>query len=136
MTNNDSRATQKTGFINNTKFTYNESLVSDFATFNQVQIDSGVSVINTLIDFADYHTAPYIVLKQSVISLDFVVADNPGMITSYNHTVNNITTAKIRITLPTDKKVPFPGQWTITLYNNREAERQSISKVLKPRADL
>lgn len=136
ITNNDTRATQKTGFINNNKFTYDSVLATDFATFNQVQIDSGVTVINTLIDYADNHTALYVVLKQSVVILDFVVAEHLGMITSYNHNVNNVTTAKIRITLPAGQRLPFPGQWTVSLYNNRENERQSISKVLKPRADL
>ena len=32
--------------------------------------------------------------------------------------------------------IPIAGVWNVTFYNNRELQRQSITKVLKPKADL
>jgi hypothetical protein len=32
--------------------------------------------------------------------------------------------------------VKYTGQWEVILYNNREAQRQSLSNVLRPKADL
>ena len=66
--------------------------------------------------------------------MDYVVSEHPahgtypGIFTNHN--------GKIRITLPDSKVLPYTGQWSITLYNYREAEKQSLSKALKPRADL
>jgi len=46
----------------------------------------------------------------------------------------------LKINLPiidgVQQATPFAGTWTVTLYNTRTAERQAISKVLKPTADL
>jgi len=138
MTNNDQRQTQKTGFINNNNYLYDESVASDYVKFSPSQIDAGVSIINTKIDYNPTNTSSlYIVFKQSTSILDYVIADNPGIITSYQYTSPvGIVSNKIRVTLPTDQVIPYPGQWSIVLYNNREAERQALSKVLKPRADL
>jgi hypothetical protein len=128
MTNNDTRQTLKTGFINNNDYVYNDALVSSFKTYSQVEIDIGVSVINTTMEYVGNNLAKYIVFKQSTTQLSYVTADNIGIITDNN--------GMIRITLPTPDKLPYPGQWNIMLCNNRENAKQSLSKVLKPRADL
>ena len=128
MTNNDTRQTLKTGFINNNDYVYNDALVSSFKTYSQVEIDVGVSVINTNMEYTGNNLAKYVVFKQTTTQLSYVTADNVGIIT------NN--SGKIRITLPTPDKLPYAGQWNILLCNNRESAKQSLSKVLKPRADL
>jgi hypothetical protein len=118
MTNNDTRRTLKTGFINNNNFTYNQSVVTD-----TVKLVTGDAIVNTTID---YTTALYLVLKLDTVKLEFVVSENPTLFEN--------ASGKLRINLPTD--IPYDGAWTVTLYNYRENERQSISKALKPRADL
>jgi hypothetical protein len=128
MTNNDSRQTLKTGFINNNDYVYNDALISSFKTYSQVEIDVGVSIINTTMEYAGNNLAKYIVFKQLTTQLSYVTADNAGIITNNN--------GMIRITLPAPDKLPYPGQWNIMLCNHRESEKQSLSKVLKPRADL
>jgi hypothetical protein len=128
MTNNDSRQTLKTGFINNNDYVYNDALISSFKTYSQVEIDVGVSIINTTMEYAVNNLAKYIVFKQLTTQLSYVTADNVGIITNNN--------GMIRITLPASDKLPYPGQWNIMLCNHRESEKQSLSKVLKPRADL
>jgi len=128
MTNNDSRQTLKTGFINNNDYVYNDALISSFKTYSQVEIDVGVSIINTTMEYAGNNLAKYIVFKQLTTQLSYVTADNVGIITNNN--------GMIRITLPAPDKLPYPGQWNIMLCNHRESEKQSLSKVLKPRADL
>jgi hypothetical protein len=79
-------------------------------------------------EYAGNNLAKYVVFKQSTTQLSYVTADNVGIITDNN--------GMIRITLPTPDKLPYPGQWSILLCNNRESAKQSLSKVLKPRADL
>jgi len=137
MTNTDSRKTHRLGFINNKKYTYTMSVADDVITFGQTFIDNQPNTgntINTLIDYDLYNTALYVVIEQSVIEFDYVVSENENIITSYNVVGN--TTNFIRITLPDGVKLPLPGQWTVTLYNKRESERQSISKALRPKADF
>jgi hypothetical protein len=45
----------------------------------------------------------------------------------------------VLITLPeianVQDTIEYDGQWTINFYNNREAEKQSLSKALRPKAD-
>jgi hypothetical protein len=83
----------------------------------------------------------YVVLKLETTLIEYVVADHPGFITQYNFiSPTGISSAKIQINLPVvdevQQKIPYAGQWTVTFYNHRESQRQSISKALKPRADL
>jgi hypothetical protein len=134
MTNNDTRATLKTGFINNTAWTYNKEIVSDY-----VNLSLNATVANTFIDSTI--TALYVVFKLDTVTLDYVVADNPGMITTYSYmSPQGITSTKLRINLPVinnvQQTIPYAGQWTVLFYNYRESQRQSISKVLRPQADL
>lgn len=128
MTNTDTRQTLKTSFINNIKNTYNDKVVTGV-----VKLIHGAIVINTHIDIT---TALYIVLKIDVTILEYVVADNIGLLST--HLVNGIE--KLTINLPivdgVQDTIPYDGEWTVALYNFREAQKQSISKALKPEANF
>ncbi len=128
MTNNDTRNTLKTSFINNTKYTYNNAVGSDFVKLNKNTI-----IIDTNIN---YTTCIYVVLKMDVHELDFVVSDHAGIISSYS--VNGVN--KVRIHLPIidseQQSIPYTGAWKVTLYNHRESQRQSLSKALRPDANF
>jgi hypothetical protein len=132
MTNNDSRSTQKTGFINNSAFMYTDALTNG-ATFVIVAV--GDSTIETTLNYAGNSSAKYVVLKYESISLEYAVADYTSPII-----VNNL--GKVTIQLPIidtePQTIPYAGQWSITLYNVRDAQKQSLSKALKykPEADL
>jgi hypothetical protein len=118
MTNNDTRQTQKTGFINNTQHIYDQAVAIDY-----VALTVGQTVINTDINFT---TALYVVLKLDAFEVAYTVADNAGIITNNG--------GKVQITLP--DAVLYAGSWKLSLCNNREEQRQSLSKVLRPKADL
>jgi hypothetical protein len=76
------------------------------------------------------------VLKLDEHRLEFVVADLENLLEAYND--NGVD--KIRVNLPivnnNQTVIPHAGAWRVSLFNYREAERQSISKVLRPKADL
>ena len=145
MTNNDTRNTQKTGFINNNSFMYTDALING-GTFKQ--LDVGDFVIETTLDYAGNSGAKYMVIKLDDMQLEYVIADYPDIITSYSYMnpSTGIIGNKIKIQLPiidpldpnTQQTIPYAGQWTITLYNARDAQKQSLSKALKykPEADL
>ena len=80
-----------------------------------------------------YQTAPYVVFKLDNNILGFSFAEHHTLYSVYD-------TDKLRITLPVENAeqtvIPYDGLWTVSLYNFREAERQSLSKALKPKADL
>jgi hypothetical protein len=111
-------------------------IASDTVTISQLEIDNGFSVIDTAILFAGNSAAKYLVLNQSVIKLDFDIAEYPGIITSYTAQVNGVNTNLIRITLPEDSDITIPGQWSVSLFNTREAQKQSLSKSIRPNADF
>lgn len=143
MTNNNSRSTLKTGFINNYTYTYN-----DVAAASNVKLIEGAFVINTSINSSliTPTSGLYLVLKYEVTQLEYVVADYTSLVSSYTYSyTNNVgivqpSYSAVRITLPviqgTQQTIPFSGQWSVTFYNAREEERQSLSKALRPRADL
>jgi hypothetical protein len=171
MTNNDSRSTLKTGFINNNYNTYNDQVAVDY-----VKLDVGATIINTTIP---YVTAPYVTIKYQTTQLEYDLATYPTLISSYQHTSPiGIISNCVRITLPyianiesldagsasqnyeptniddggtaysqsitpdnilddaPQQTIPFAGAWTVTLWNYRESQRQSLSTALKPKADL
>jgi hypothetical protein len=99
-------------------------------------VDNDVRVLDTAIDYTTYHTAPFVVANQSVIKLDFAISEYPNLISSYTATVDGESVQLIRLTLPADYHITVAGPWTITLYNVREAEKQSLSKALRPKADF
>jgi hypothetical protein len=135
MTNDSNRQTLKTGFINNTEYIYNEPT----SIIDSVALERGDTVIDTIIDYA---TAPYIRLKLSVVILGFSTADYSNILSSYSYTdpVTLVVSDKVRITLPIINSdqivIPETGIWSVGLYNNREEVRQSLSKALRPKADL
>lgn len=128
MTNNDTRQTLKTSFINNTAFTYNDTVGEDI-----INLTTGTTVINTNIN---YTTALYVVLKVYPKIIDYEVAIYPGIITSY--LVNGVE--KVQINLPIinseQQTIPYDGAWNVTLYNYREAQRNSLSTALMPDANF
>ena len=134
MTNNNSRQTLKTGFINNTDAIYNQQVAVD-----AVRLTAGDYVIDTTIDYIE---APYIMLKQSITELGFTIDDYPDQVIISSYLVD--TVAKVRITLPltdlldpdTQQTIPYTEVWQVGLYNNKEEVRQSLSKALRPKADL
>lgn len=124
LTNDSNRKTLKTGFINNTDYIYNDEVATD-----PVLIAKDDFIINTSIT---YQTALYVVLKLETVEIAYTVADYAGIITN--------DAGKVKITLPiidsVQQTIPYSGSWKVSLCNNREPVRQSLSKALKPRADL
>jgi hypothetical protein len=125
MTNTNTRNTFKTNFINNTNHMYTDIVATDY-----VALVTGDTVVST--NIAAIVTAPYVVLKLDTNKLEYALVDHPGLIV--------IDGSFIQIALPvidlTQQTIPYDGAWTVTLYNVREEERQSLSKALKPKADL
>tara|TARA_B110000503_G_scaffold89598_1_gene135624 strand:+ start:847 stop:2229 length:1383 start_codon:yes stop_codon:yes gene_type:complete len=125
MTNTNDRSTQKGTFINNTNYVYNEKVASASAILNAGNVSITTSLPYPI-------SALYLELKYKVLSKNYVIADHPELITS-----NSDNT--ILITLPeianVQDAIEYDGQWTINFYNNRESERQSLSKALRPKAD-
>lgn len=134
MTNGNNRHTQKTGFINNTDAIYNQQVAVD-----AVNLTVGAHVINTTINYIE---APYIMIKQSITEIGFTASDYPGQVLITSYLVDSV--AKVRITLPlidlldptTRQTIPYTEIWQVGLYDNKEAVRQSLSKALRPKADL
>ena len=124
MTNSESRQTLKTGFINNNAYIYDQMVVTDY-----VKLVKDDFVITTTLD---YTTATYLVLKLQTTEIAFVVADHEELLTDVDD--------KLVITLPVineiQQAVPETGTWKVSLCNGREAQRQSLSKALRPKADL
>jgi len=125
LTNTDSRQTLKAGFINNNKFMYTDEIATDY-----VKLFKGDTEFVTAIN--ENSVGLYLVLKLEVTILDFAIADYELLCTVEN--------SVIKVTLPiiddTQVTIPFDGAWRVSMYNHREAERQSLSKALKPKADL
>jgi hypothetical protein len=135
MTNNNSRQTQKTSFINNTDYIYNDAVAVDYIKLPPVVVSPATVPVDynfVIPTNIDYVVALYVVFKLDSTEIAYAVADYPGIIT------NNL--GKVKITLPvinTEQQIlPYDGIWKLTLCDNREAQRQSLSKVLRPRADL
>ena len=150
MTNNDTRNTLKTGFINNDNYIYFDAVTDGSSN---VTLTNNTTQIDTSIKFGI--TGAYLVFKINTIQMEFVVANHPSLLSSYvksykevdldptSETYGKEITASfnaVRITLPiidnVQQQIPFAGQWTITFYNTREVQKQSLSKALRPKADL
>jgi|LauGreSuBDMM15SN_2_FD.fasta_scaffold00726_5 hypothetical protein len=123
MTNNDTRQTLKTSFINNTKYLYDQAVVIDYVVL-------AVGNTNFVTEVAAPVVALYLVLKLDAFEVAYTIADHPGLITSLG--------GKVKVTLPTGDTINYSGTWRISFCNGREEQRQSLSKVLKykPEADL
>jgi hypothetical protein len=129
LTNTDTRFTRRISFINNSNYTYNDEIASDY-----VRVAAGDTTFETKLEFSI--TAPYLVLKFETNKLEFVVADFDNLLEAYPYGGGMC----IKINLPEVENeqvtIPYAGAWKVSLYEFREAERQGISKVLKPRADF
>lgn len=134
MTNNSVRATQKTSFINNDNYIYNEMLAVDYIRLTEDDI-----VFDTDLDPI---TAKYLVLKlnepdRAFVEMSYVILEHALLISTYTN-ANNET--KIRITLPVvtgvQQTIPESGVWKVSLCDHREAQRQGLSTALRPRATL
>lgn len=129
MTQTDTRQTLKTSFVNNIDYTYQHAIATEYATLEvgDFAIDTQINFVNVNYLILTLHSAEVIPYQ-----LPFTVADYPGIITAY--TVDAVE--KVRITLPEGHDIPYYGTWKIELCDSRELQRQSLSKALKPRADL
>ena len=129
----DVRQTQKTSFINNDTHLYKEIVAEDLV----INLNKDDFVINTYIEYTPaIESSKYIVFKLgSTYQSSFIVADHPGIFTSYVRDSLN----RLRITLPEvdgfQQTIPYTGKWQITICNQRIAEKQSLSKALRPQAD-
>jgi hypothetical protein len=134
MTNTSTRNTQKASFFNNTNiWSYTAIVANDtfIASEGQFVIDS---------EIADT-TAKYVVLRlmdnTGVVKKEtsYVTDDYPTLLSSYDDN----GTSRVRITLPLDQDsnqiTLQEGVWRLSLSNDRVAERQSLTKALRPRAD-
>jgi len=124
LTNTDTRNTMKTKFINNKNYVFSGKVATDVVT-----LVKDATTITTTISFPV--TANYLLLKLDTREITYTIADHTGLITSSNN--------KVYITLPiisdVQEKIPFDGNWTVEFYTDRQAERQSLSKALRPQAD-
>jgi hypothetical protein len=122
---NPNRQTLKTSFINNTAYIFDQAVAIDY-----VNLTAGNTVINAT--DVNFITALYVVLKLDSTEIAFTVADHAGMLS------NNA--GKLRITLPiingVQQVIPETGTWKLSMCNGREAQRQSLSKALRPKEDL
>ena len=127
MTNTNDRATQKTSFINNNEYTYNTKVGSDV-----LNLEEGDTTFVTEFDYP-LVDGLYLALKYKVIENAYVIADTDGLVTDDGN-------GKVQVTLPVvsgvQQTIAYPGQWQVILYNNREKQRQGLSEVLRPKADL
>jgi hypothetical protein len=125
MTNNDTRATLKTGFINNTAYIYNQAVAQDW-----IKLNAGATAFTTNIAYPTPGT--YLVLKLETTELAYTIATYTNMITDVS--------GKIRVSLPVidgeQQAIPYAGTWKVSICNNREEQRSSLSKALRPKADL
>jgi len=122
LNNSDDRMHQKGTFINNTdRYVYN-----DRGANGLVRLTEGDTEFTTNIDYP-VSNGLYLVLKYETVEFSYVVADNPGLISDSG--------GKVKVTLPSGETIPYTAQWSVSFYANRDAERQSLSKVLRAKAD-
>jgi hypothetical protein len=129
---NDNKDTLRGSFINDVDtYLYNTPLATDFT-----RLTVGATEIETEIA---YMTAKYIQLEftdkldqDGKFVLTYETSLNAGMLTSY--TGSDGSTQFVKITLPQDA-VKHEGLYTLTLYNTRTKQRQSLSQALRPQAD-
>lgn len=124
MTNTEDRQTQKGTFINNNRYTYMGNIAVD-----SVRLSLGDTEVFTDIEYPTTTTPVFVVLQLNHFILDYVVADHPTMLTTY--TKNGKTL--IKATIPDE--IISDGLWEIGLFEDRVAERQGLSKALRPRSD-
>ena len=126
MSNNDVRNTYKTGFINNTKPTNINKMLTDvfycktnntFRTTDPVQ--SFVLATGYAITRTDYNAS---------YGVEVFVNDVPVEV------ITSAKNGKLAFTIQTKLKINDKIEWV--LYGEKIDQRQALSKVLKPKADL
>ena len=105
-------------------------MYTDIVATDYVSLVEGDALVLT--NIPSTVTAPYVVVKLDTTKLEYALADYPDLI-SINGNFIQIELPVINLVQQT---IPYDGVWTVTLYNVREEERQSLSKALKPKADL
>lgn len=125
MTNSRDRRTQKTAFVNNDKFTYNDLVDQELLI-----LEKGQTIIETNIDATV--SAKYLVLSLYPVVKDYVIEEYPFLIDSQDSSTLSINLPIIK---GVQEEIDYDGQWEIKFYNNRERERQSVSQALRPRSD-
>jgi len=128
MNPDSTRDTQKGTFINNTNYMYFNKLGSDV-----INATEGDIIIDTRLDFPT--TALYVTITNQETRLlqDYAVAEHEDLFLDDGN-------GKLRIQLPiidsVQETIQKTGRYDIYLYARREAERQAISKALRPRSDF
>lgn len=128
MNPDSTRDTQKGTFINNTNYMYFNKLGSDV-----INATEGDIIIDTRLDFPT--TALYITIynQETRLLQDYAVAEHEDLFLDDGN-------GKLRIQLPiidsVQETIQKTGRYDIYLYARREAERQAISKALRPRSDF
>jgi hypothetical protein len=126
MTNNDTRATLKTGFINNTTYIYDQAVAIDW-----VNLEQGAITFTTTLNYPV--TALYLVLKLDAVEIAY---DAATYLDLFEDNGSGKTIVNMPLVNDEQQIIPYTGTWKISLCNNREAQRQSLSKALRPKADL
>lgn len=138
MSNNDTRNTYKTGFINNTEKSNFDKKLSDtfFIKTSTIQ-----QVPN---QFDNTYNLPVTGVKYNTVSREIQVALNENYFSSYGIEafVNEVPVkvivanlnGKMSFTIKSKVKVNDKVEWA--LYKEQVEQRQALSKVLKPKADL
>ena len=126
---NPSRQTLKTGFINNSTYIYDQAVKIDYVTLAAGDTEFVTEAVWPT-------TALYLVLKLNAFEVAYTIADYPATTSPVYRGLISQSAGKVKITLPNNDAVTSSGSWRVSFCNGREAQRQSLSKVLRPKADL
>jgi hypothetical protein len=126
---NPSRQTLKTGFINNSTYIYDQAVKIDY-----IRLTEGDN--NFVTEVAYPITALYLVLKLDLFEVAYTIADYPATTDPVYRGIVSQSAGKVKITLPNNDAVNKTGTWRVSFCNGKEAQRQSLSKALRPKADL
>jgi hypothetical protein len=126
---NPSRQTLKTGFINNSTYIYDQAVKIDYVTLTAGDTEFVTEAVWPT-------TALYLVLKLNAFEVAYTIADYPATTSPVYRGLVSQSAGKVKITLPNNDAVTSSGSWRVSFCNGKEAQRQSLSKVLRPKADL
>jgi hypothetical protein len=126
---NPSRQTLKTGFINNSTYIYDQAVKIDYINLANGDTSFVTEAVWPI-------TALYLVLKLDAFEVAYTIADHPATTDPVYRGIVSQSGGKVKITLPNNDAVTATGLWRVSFCNGKEAQRQSLSKVLRPKADL
>ena len=125
MSNNDTRNTYKTGFINNTKKTNFDKLVTDVFTFgNSPRAPITSAIITAENELYVVTNVPY----QTTYGVEAFL--NDVAITTVIDTTQSVVSFTVK------SKVFVGDKLSWTIYRDSVEQRQSLSKALRPKADM